>query len=144
MLGVRMERSLEALAFPFLGDQLVLWVQRLEDLRFQSVTGSVLQQQYPPVLLHQWPLLLIDMEFLTGTFTHRRVPPSMREHFLLTVNHSVPQNHSSTPQVQWQHHTVQVSTKLHTVVQGHSQVQAAMQLTLVHQVHHLQAAMQII
>ncbi|WVZ66557.1 hypothetical protein U9M48_015760 [Paspalum notatum var. saurae] len=78
-------------------------------------------------------------------FTHHQPQHTMRDHFLLTANHSVPQNRSSTPQGQWQHHTtIQVRTKLHMVVRERRQVPAAMQLTPAHQGHQLPATMQII
>ena len=129
MLGVLSQRSLEALALHFLGDQLVLLVQVLADLHFQSVTGSVLLLQCPLVLLRQWLLFLKDMEQLTGTTTLHQPLHMTLGHFLPTVNHSVPPNRFSTPQGQWQHHTIQVPIKLHTVAQERCQVQADIQVT---------------
>ena len=144
MLGVLSQRSLEALALHFLGDQLVLLVQLLADLHFQSVTGSVLLLQCPLVLLRQWLLFLKDMELLTGTTTLHHPLHMMRGHFLLTVNHSVPPNHFSTPQGQWQHHTIQAPIKLHTLDQERCQVQADMQVTQALQGRLLPAATQTI
>jgi hypothetical protein len=146
MLGVLMQRSLEALAFHFLGDLLVLLVQQLAGLHFQALTGSVLLLQCPPVALLQCPpvpLFLIDMELPTGTTTHHQPQYMKLVHFLLTVNRSAPQNHSSTPQGQWQHHTTQAPIKSRMVAQEH-QPQAPMQVMEVHPGQLLPAAMQTI
>ena len=146
MLAVLMRRSLEALAFHFLGDQLVLLVQLLAGLHFRALTGSVLLLQCPPVALLQCPpvpLFLIDMELLTGTTTHHQPQYMKVVRFLLTVNRSAPQNHSSTPQGPWQHHTIQALIKLRMVAQEH-QLQAPMQVTPAHPGRLLPAAMQTI
>ena len=63
--------------------------------------------------------------------------------FLLTVNRSAPQNHSSTPQGPWQHHTIQALIKLRMVAQEH-QLQAPMQVMPAHPGRLLPAAMQTI
>lgn len=129
MLDVLTQRSLEALAHHLLGGLLVLLVQLLADLHFRPVTGSVLRHQCPPVLLHQWPIFLIDMQLLTATITPHQLLHMMQGHFLPMVNHSVPQNHFSTPQGQWQRHTIQVSIRLRTVAQERCQAQVDMQVT---------------
>lgn len=144
MLAVVTQRRLEALALRFLGDLLVLLVQLLADLHFLQVTGSVLQCQCPPVLLHQWPLFLIDSVQLIATITRHQPHHMMGEHFLLTVNHSVPQNHFSTLQGQWQQHTIQVRTKLRTVDQERCQVQVDIQVIQEYQGRLPPAATQII
>lgn len=146
MLVVLTQRSLEVLAFHFLGDLLVLLVQLLVGLHFQLVTGSMCQHLHscPLVPLHQCRLSLIGMEVLTGTITHHPLQHMMQQRSLLMVSRSVPRNTFSTLQGQWQHLTVQVITKWLMVVGGHSLLQAAMEVTLVQQDLPLPAAMQVI
>jgi hypothetical protein len=150
MLGVLMQRSLEALAFHFLGDLPVLLVQLLAGLHFRAIPGSVLLRRCPPVVLLQCPpvplflpLFLIDMELLTGTITHHQPQHTTLVHFRLTVNLSAPQNHSSTLQGQWQHHTIQAPIKSLMVALEH-QSEAPIQVMPAHLGRLLPAAMQII